>query len=328
MNDRWDETTVKDGSVDQGTLVERIDLHVRDLEVVREEVRKVEQLISETMQPDRQEGRRLEDLGEAAERLERRVGKWLEQIAQGFSAIKNEVRRNGIVPETADSISEPPEQRRIFLLDDRVLFRKGLKNIFEGRAGYRIVGEATDLEQALIELERAKPDLVIVHVCPEEPSQLGLASTIRSVYPSLKVLVLTERGDGDFFIALIKSGADAYLIDDCSEQRLLYAIGRVLKGETYLSPRISEALVEGWRKGKAEQGKQSLTRREEEILRLVAEGKSSKVIGQELFISAHTVDRHRANIMGKLNIRKAVDLVKYAISRGLVGSDGRNDREE
>jgi DNA-binding NarL/FixJ family response regulator len=324
MVDGGDELQVQGATPGLRGLVERIELHIKDLDVVSDEIRKIQELISDFMNSGEQ---RLAggNLGEATDRLEKRVRKWILQLGDEYRVMRTEVLRFGNDEEadsSASAILPSADSRTILLLDDRTLVRRGLKKILEGRPGFRIIGEASDPDAVECVLGDAQIDLLIAHVSPQNLNEIGQISSIKRHCPPLKVLILTGRGEGDFFSHLVRSGADGYLLDDCNDEKLFYAIEKVLKGETYLSPAISESLLDGWRREENPREKASLTRREEEILKLVAEGKSSKGIADRLFISAHTVDRHRANIMAKLNMRKVTDLVKYAISRGLVASDG------
>jgi DNA-binding NarL/FixJ family response regulator len=321
MTEGPDKKTRQEGARKVGSLLKKIDLHMKDLELVGEEIQKVGSLISEAA---RRTGPKAEteNLREAARRLEQRLGKWIGQLAEEYEAIKRAVLANGSAEGHEEApLAMPVDDHKVFLIDNRVLVRKALRTMVDDKPGYRVIGEADDLKGATASLQALKPDLLVTHVCPEEPDQLDMPGVLKKAFPDFKVLVLTERGDGKFFARLVRSGADAYLLDDTAEQMLFFALERVLKGERYVSPRISESLLDQPREDKSETGPPILTGREREILNLVAAGKSSGAIGKQLFISTKTVNRHRANIAAKLNIKKTVELVKYAISRGLVSSD-------
>ncbi len=322
MIDTIDEVTDRRLKGDFFDLLSRVNLHIADLEAVGDAVRKVQDVISKTVASPGHDGTE-RALNEAAERLELRVSKWIDQLRDEYLIMKREVEKYQVVHGNGPGNDGTAIvlNSKVFLVGTRGLSRKGLKSILERNVGLKVVGEASRVDRAITLLHGLNPHLVILHVRSDEPSDLGSVAAIKGAYPALKVLVLTEEGDEEYLGKLVHSGADAYLIDDCSEQTLSYAIEKVLKGETLLSPRISEILLEGWRKQEPETGKRLLTPREEEVLRLVAEGKSSRSIAAKLFISVHTVDRHRANIMAKLNLKKATDLVKFAIARGMVSTD-------
>jgi DNA-binding NarL/FixJ family response regulator len=142
-------------------------------------------------------------------------------------------------------------------------------------------------------------------------------------HPKVKILVLTMHKDQEYLHQAITAGAEGYLLKEDADAELFSAIDRVRKGKIYVSPNLSEGLTQDWIKITRGDHRPSfeleqLTVREREVLKLIAEGKSGKEIGDLLFISARTVERHRANIMEKLNVKKTADLVKYAVQKGYV----------
>jgi DNA-binding NarL/FixJ family response regulator len=304
-------------------LAERIETHITDLEVVGEEVRKVQELISETLKPEGK-GRTERNLGEASDRLEKRVRRWLQQLGNEYRVMKTEILRYGNDQKERGPSNGLPsaEARRIFLLDSRALVRRGLRRIIEDKPGFLVTGEAGEVGEAELVLKDLQIDLVIVHVAAMDLREIGNVAALRRLLPLEKIIVLTGKGDREFFSRLVRSGANAYLLDDGNDQGLFPVMEKVLRGEGYFSPAISEALLDGRGIEHVNLEARPLTRREGEILRLVAAGRSSREIGEQLRISPHTVDRHRANIMLKLNVKKATDLVKYAISQGLMRTDG------
>jgi two-component system, NarL family, response regulator NreC len=212
---------------------------------------------------------------------------------------------------------------RITLADDHVLLRQGLRRIIEESAGLEVVGEAGDGMELLRLLNRTVPDLVILDISMPNLRGIEAISEIRSRHPGVKVLVLTMHRDKEYLYQAVSSGADGYLLKDDADTELFSAIRNIRQGEFYVSPALSNELAEcrlqaaGGEAGSSVP-QECLTIREREVLKLIAEGKSSREIADLLFISARTVDHHRANIMLKLNVRKAADLIKYAFGKGYV----------
>jgi DNA-binding NarL/FixJ family response regulator len=209
---------------------------------------------------------------------------------------------------------------RILLADDHVMFRRGVRKIIEGIAGVKVVGEAGDGFQLLDLLKDTSPNMVIMDI--SMPNLRGLEATreIKILNPEIKVLILTMHKDKEYIFHAFSAGAEGYLLKEDADNELLSAIDTMRKGGTYISPLLSTQLTDLF-VGKVRPGgevgmSEPLTVREREILKLIAEGKSSREIGQMLFISVRTVQHHRANIMRKLNIKKTADLVKYAIQKG------------
>jgi DNA-binding NarL/FixJ family response regulator len=208
----------------------------------------------------------------------------------------------------------------ILLADDHVMFRRGVRKIIEGIHGVQVVGEAGDGFQLLELLKDTSPNMVIMDI--SMPNLRGLEATreIKIVNPDIKVLILTMHKDKEYIFHAFSAGAEGYLLKEDADNELLSAIDTMRKGGTYISPLLSTQLTDLFI-GKSRPGAEGvtpelLTVREREILKLIAEGKSSREIGQMLFISGRTVQHHRANIMRKLNIKKTADMVKYAIQKG------------
>jgi DNA-binding NarL/FixJ family response regulator len=209
---------------------------------------------------------------------------------------------------------------RILLADDHTMFRRGVRKIIESIPGVKVVGEAGDGFQLLDLLKDAAPNMVIMDI--SMPNLRGLEATreIKILNPEIKVLILTMHKDKEYIFHAFSAGAEGYLLKEDADNELLSAIDTMRRGGTYISPLLSTQLTDLF-VGKVRPGgelgmSEPLTVREREILKLIAEGKSSREIGQMLYISVRTVQHHRANIMRKLNIKKTADLVKYAIQKG------------
>ena len=248
--------------------------------------------------------------------------------------MKHTGRREPPVPDAAGLIrGEAPAEKAaegtrvgagdysIVVVDERALFRQGLKKIIEGRPGLKIVGEAAGRGQLSDLLEDLDPQLLIIDVSTRNQREIDTVTEIKGRFPGIKLLILTMHRDKEHLCRLLECGANGYLPREGTDEELFFAIDRIQNGESYLSSSISETLLDAWREIQPAIGRHGLTVREKEILRLIAEGKSSKEVAKILHISIHTVDRHRANIMGKLKVNKVTDLVKYAIAKGFIMSE-------
>lgn len=205
------------------------------------------------------------------------------------------------------------------LADDHALFRNGLKRILDERADLRIVGEAGDGLQLLSLLQKLTPQIIILDISMPNLRGIEAIPEIRRTHPAVKILILTMHNDEDYLYQAISAGADGYVLKEDAEKELFSAIDSIRQGRVYVSPGLAVQSMQNWarlRRGEADpQLSESLTNREREILKLIAEGKSNKEIADLLCISVRTVERHRANMMTKLNVRKTAELVQYALRR-------------
>ena len=212
---------------------------------------------------------------------------------------------------------------RIVLADDHVLVRQGLKRIINGTGDLAVVGEASDGLELLELLSKVSPDMVILDISMPRLRGIEAIQEIRRVRPNARVLILTMHRDKEYLYQSLSSGAMGYLLKEDADQELFAAIGRIRQGKTYVSPYLSDQVLDdlvqaGKGEGKLSLETDTLTVRERQIVKLIAEGRSSKEIGDLLFISPRTVENHRANIMEKLRLNRVVDLVKYAVRKGYV----------
>ncbi len=191
--------------------------------------------------------------------------------------------------------------------------------MIEESAGLRVVGEARDGNELLRLVKILDTDLVVLDISMPGLRGIEVTRELRRVVPGVKVLILTMFKDKDLLHNAIAAGADGYVLKEDSDKDLHAAIEKVRGGKVYVSPRLAdESTIDlaRIRRGTFKPVFEPLTRREIEILRLIAEGKSSREIADLLFISIRTVQNHRANMMKKLGVKKTADLVKYAIQRG------------
>jgi len=215
------------------------------------------------------------------------------------------------------------EPYRILLVDDHVLVRQGLRRILEGTGDLEVTGEANDGLELLSLLKHLTPDLVVLDIFMPNLRGIEAIHEVKKIHPDAKVLILTMHKDKEYLYLALSAGAKGYLLKEDADKELFSAIGKIRQGKTYISPYFSEEIVcdlvqIGRGDGKMIIEVDPLTPREREVLKLIAEGKSSREIAASLFISVFTVNNHRASIMEKLNLNKSIDLVKYAIRKGYI----------
>ncbi|MDH5716407.1 MAG: response regulator transcription factor [Spirochaetia bacterium] len=214
---------------------------------------------------------------------------------------------------------------KIYLADDHLILREGLKHILTETERYEIAGESGDGREVLEQVERIKPDLVILDISLPSLSGIEIARQLRKFNPNIKIIILSQYDNEEYIEELLKYGIHGYLLKDSAADDLLKALAEVLKDNIYLSPQVTKKLVKDYlphTKDKEVKKEKSifsiLSAREREILKLIAEGYSSEKISTTLWISPKTVKTHRANIMRKLKIGNVAELVKYAIKQGIV----------
>jgi DNA-binding NarL/FixJ family response regulator len=211
---------------------------------------------------------------------------------------------------------------RIVLAEDHTILREGLRALLSADPKFEIVGEAADGRQAVRAVEKLGPDLVMMDLSMPRMTGMDAIREIKRRYPETKIMVLTVHKTEEYLRTTLQAGANAYVLKDATRDELLMAIENVLRGKTYLSPGVSEKVIEGYLEGKESRLPGStlglLSPREREVLKLIAEGYKNKEIGADLCISLKTVEKHRANLMKKLDLHNAAALTAYAIEQGLV----------
>ncbi len=214
------------------------------------------------------------------------------------------------------------KQYRLVLADDHVLVRQGLKRILEDSPDLEVVGEAGDGLELLGLLGGTDPDMVILDVSMPNMRGIEAIPEIRRLRPGIKVLVLSMYNEEEFLYQAISAGADGYLLKEDAQGDLFSAIEGIRRGRVCISPGLKDRSMRNWaaiRRGERRAlAPGSLTVRQREILKLIAEGRSNKEIGDLLCISVRTVERHRANMMARLHVRRTADLVRYALCRHYV----------
>ncbi len=210
---------------------------------------------------------------------------------------------------------------RVLLADDHQLVRAGLRLLLAEMKPFEVVAEAGDGLEALRMIELHAPDIALLDVSMPGMSGLAALREVRAKHPQTKVLVLSMYDNQEYVTDAIQSGAAGYLLKDCAVDELARALAAVARGETYLSPSVSRQLARAIANPGGGVADSPLTPRQEEILRLVAGGRSSKEIAQQLGLSVKTVETHRAQIMDRLAIRDLAGLVRYAVRSGLISSE-------
>ena len=205
---------------------------------------------------------------------------------------------------------------KIVLVDDHKLLRDGLRNIIEQKSNMHIIGEASNGREAIKLCSKLCPDVIVIDVAMPEMNGIEAAKQIHRNQPNIKIIGLSMHSGKQFIQGMFKAGAFGYLLKDGDADELISAITAVVQGKKYLSKEINQDFLAKLKKGELLE-KTHLSSREKEVLQLIAEGKSSKKIGELLFLSSKTVDVHRNNIMKKTELYTIPELTKYAIQNGL-----------
>ena len=207
----------------------------------------------------------------------------------------------------------------IILADDHTLMREGIRGIIETVPGLKVVGEAGNGYQLLKTIKNSIPDMVILDISMPGMRGIEAAREIKARYPEVSILMLSMHKSQEFLSMAIEAGAKGYLLKEDTGDELLHAIDQLRAGRTFLSTTLVNTLstdIIAICRGNTASRADSLTARERQVLKLIAEGHTDRKIGEMLFISLRTVQRHRYNIRTKLNLKHTADLVKYAIARG------------
>lgn len=211
---------------------------------------------------------------------------------------------------------------RLILADDHAVVRSGIRMLLEAQPDIEIVAEVESGRQAIEEVRKTRPDVVLMDVQMPELNGIEATQQIKKLAPETAILALTMHEDDQYFFEMLHSGASGYVPKRAAPDELVTAIRTVARGEIFLYPSLATRLVQDYLK-RADGDDQplvydDLTPREREVLVLIAEGLTNAEIADKLVISVKTVDRHRENIMRKLNMHNRIDLVKYAIRTGLI----------
>lgn len=206
---------------------------------------------------------------------------------------------------------------KVLLADDHTIVRQGLKLILSSRPDLEVVGEAANGREVLELAEKLKPDVILMDVAMPELNGIEATRRLHQISPRTKVLVLSMHKEAVYVREILKAGARGYILKDAIDTELVNAIQSVARGDGYISPAISGALLSDYRQNLTDP-LDLLSTREREVLQLIAEGKTNKEVATRLNLSVYTVDSHRGKIMEKLNLHSIGELVRFAVKNGLV----------
>ena len=206
---------------------------------------------------------------------------------------------------------------RILLADDHGIVRQGFRMILAAQPDMEILGEASNGREAVEQAERLQPDVVVMDVAMPDLNGIEATRRMATAAPRARVLALSMHKDSVYVREILKAGARGYLLKDAFDRDLLAAVRAVARGEGYLSPAVSDAVLNDYRRHVTDP-LDLLTSREREVLQMIAEGKTNKEVATTLGLSVYTVDAHRGRIMEKLNVHSASELVRVALRHGLV----------
>lgn len=207
---------------------------------------------------------------------------------------------------------------KVLLVDDHAVVRSGLRMLLSSAEDIEIVGEAGTASEAINQVQKLKPDVVIMDIGLPDMSGIEATQAIKDVWGDVKVVALTIHEDEEYFFKMIEAGASGYVPKRAAPEELINAIQVAYSGEVYLYPTMAKLLVRDYLHQQEQAEEDNLTPRENEVLTLLAEGLTNNEIAALLSISPKTVSRHRENIMRKLNLSSRTELVKYAIRKGII----------
>lgn len=204
------------------------------------------------------------------------------------------------------------KQTKLFIVDDHYMIIEGIISLMQHQSDIEIVGHAQNAESCMAFLQRIKPDVIFLDINLPDKSGIDVCKEIKSSYPAIKIIALSTFNQASYINNMIDNGANGYLLKNATKEEMLLAIQTVMMHKQYLSKEASDVIRE------TNQQKPILTRREREILKLIAEGLTSSDIGKQLFISTTTVDTHRKHILEKLKVNNTAVLIKTATQLGII----------
>jgi DNA-binding NarL/FixJ family response regulator len=219
------------------------------------------------------------------------------------------------------------QKKSILIVDDHPLFREGLKSMLERDRRFAVAGEAGTGQDGLAIAKKIQPDIILIDISLPDMSGIQLIYDIRKALPDIYIIIVSMHSKVDYIAEAFKAGATGYVSKDSASDMLLQGIEKVSKGEFFMDTSLSHKVIERLTKLPVRETRRhgndysALTLREQEVMRMLAEGSSPKETASKLYISPKTVENHRANIMKKLNLKGTMELVRYAARIGLIDID-------
>lgn len=211
----------------------------------------------------------------------------------------------------------------VLIADDHQLFREGLVNLLSSAPDIKVIGQAKDGKDAIAKATELKPDLLLIDINMPHMNGIEATKVLKEKLPDLKIIAVSMHSDKQYVKGVLEAGADGYLLKNCTYKQLTEAILSVQSGKKILSEDITELVIKGYLEPAeaGPEGLDELSEREMEILKLFAEGKSTREISDKLFISVKTVGTHKQHILSKLNLKNSTDIIKFALKNGLIHLD-------
>lgn len=210
----------------------------------------------------------------------------------------------------------------VLIVDDHAVVRAGIRLLLDSQPDMRVVGEANNGHESLVQAQKLKPDIVLMDITMADMSGVAATKTIKEANPQIHILALTMHEDPTYFFKMLQAGASGYVVKGADPNELLAAIRAASEHEAYLSPALTRILLDDYRQrlagGEEDDSYSKLTDREKQVLKLIGEGLSGKEIAELLILSTNTVERHRSNLMDKLGMHKKSELIKFAIRKGVI----------
>jgi len=214
---------------------------------------------------------------------------------------------------------------RIVLADDHAIVRAGIRTLLEKQPDMQVVGEAANGQEAIQLVRELRPQVAVMDIVMPGVGGLEATRCIKAECPEVQILALTMHEDERYFFQAIHAGASGYIVKGAAPAEFITAIRSIAEGQAHLGPALTKKLIDDYlsrnEEATGKQARDELTDREREVLRLIAEGQTGKEIAKLLFISVHTVERHRQNLMAKLGLHNRTALIKYAIRNKLIELD-------
>ncbi len=212
---------------------------------------------------------------------------------------------------------------KLIIADDHQLFREGLINLLQSAENIEVIAQAENGQDAIDKVKHFKPDVLLIDIAMKGMNGIEATKHLKVQTPELKIIAVSMHSDKQYVKGMLEAGADGYLLKNCTYRQLTDAIQSTYQGKKFLSEDITEIVIDGYLHSTPEDSDNytQLSEREKEIFILLAEGHSTREIGEQLFISVKTVGTHKQNILEKLELKTNSDIVKYALKKGLISLD-------